>query len=502
MAKGSVRKKGKKWYYRFYIEDESGNRVQKEFPGTESKAETEALMRKAMEDYEEKKFVAKSENVTVGTLLDQWVEEELKPGNLSNGTVMAYQGTVNRIKQYPIGERKLKTVTADHLQAYIDFLSFGGTNPDGTQAKALSKGYLRLFSAVLQGAFRFAVFPKRLISFNPMQYVVWRGKKEEYELFSDEDGNVTSAPTISHEQYLKLEDFLKKKDNPALLPIQIAYYTGLRIGEVCGLTWQDINLEGQYLTVRRSMRYNGARHKTEIGATKRKKIRTVDFCDTLAEILRTAKAEQHKNRFRYGELYSLNYYSEVKEKDRTYYEVYSLPRTEEVPEGYKEISFVCLRPDGAFESPSTVGIMCRAARKKVDGLEDFHFHQLRHPYVKHTTKIFSLRLMDFQAQAYPDARRKTRGACQLLRVGQSRSPVRPLCNRKRFSCLPPQSKMSWILYAISMRLSGYTSTRSISSSASSVVSVSASKIALDAFLRLSRRACSSCFCFACANTAA
>ena len=41
MAKGSVRKKGKKWYYRFYVEDASGNRVQKEFPGTESKSETE-----------------------------------------------------------------------------------------------------------------------------------------------------------------------------------------------------------------------------------------------------------------------------------------------------------------------------------------------------------------------------------------------------------------------------------------------------------------------------
>ena len=54
MAKGSVRKKGKKWYYRFYVEDESGNRVQKEFPGTESKSETEALLRKAMENYERK----------------------------------------------------------------------------------------------------------------------------------------------------------------------------------------------------------------------------------------------------------------------------------------------------------------------------------------------------------------------------------------------------------------------------------------------------------------
>ncbi len=380
MAKGSVRKKGKKWYYRFYVEDESGNRVQKEFPGTESKAETESLLRKAMEDYEAKKFVAKPENLTVGDLLDMWVEEELKPGNLSNGTVMSYQGTVNRIKKHPIGDRKLKSVTADHLQAYIDFLSFGGTNADGTTAKALSKGYLRLYSAVLQGAFRFAVFPKRLLSFNPMQYVVWRGKQDEYELFSDEDGDVDSTPTLDYEQFCKLEDFLKRKDNPALLPIQIAYYTGLRIGEVCALTWQDINLDGQYLTVRRSMRYNGSRHKTEIGATKRKKVRTVDFCDTLAAILKAAKAEQHKNRFRYGELYKLNYYLEVKEKGRTYYEVYSVPRSDEVPEGYKEISFVCLRPDGAYESASTVGIMCRTAKKKVEGLEDFHFHMLRHTY--------------------------------------------------------------------------------------------------------------------------
>ena len=42
-----------------------------------------------MEDYEAKKFVAKSENVTVGNLLDMWIEEEVNPGNLSNGTVMA-----------------------------------------------------------------------------------------------------------------------------------------------------------------------------------------------------------------------------------------------------------------------------------------------------------------------------------------------------------------------------------------------------------------------------
>ena len=204
--------------------------------------------------------------------------------------------------------------------------------------------------------------------------------REEYELFSEEDGDAPAVPTLTHEQFRALEYFLKKKENPALLPIQIAYYTGLRIGEVCALTWQDVNLDEQYLTVRRSIRYNGARHKTEIGATKRKKVRTVDFCDTLAAILRRAKKEQIGNRLRYGELYSLNYCTEVREKDRAYYEVYTLPRTAEVPEGYRELSFVCLRPDGAIETPSTVSIMCRQAKKKVPGLEDFHFHMLRHTF--------------------------------------------------------------------------------------------------------------------------
>ena len=318
MAKGSVRKKGKKWYYRFYVEDESGNLVQKECAGTESKSETEALLRKAMEDYEAKKFVAKSENVTVGGLLDMWVEEELKPGNLANGTVSLYQSTIERIKQYPIGDRKLKTVTPDHLQAFFDLLAFGGKKPDGSDAKPLASNSIRPYSAVMQAAFRFAVFPKRLLTFNPMQYVKIRHKQETYELFNEDCEDGLTVPTISYEQFKALTDYLKKKENPALLPVQIAYYTGLRIGEVCALTWHDIDLKEQTITVRRSMRYNGARHKTEVGTTKRSKIRTVDFCDTLAAILKATKTGQHKNRFKYGELYSLNYYKQVQEKGRSY----------------------------------------------------------------------------------------------------------------------------------------------------------------------------------------
>ena len=41
---------------------------------------------------------------------------------------------------------------------------------------------------------------------------------------------------------------------------------------------------------------------------------------------------------------------------------------------------VCLREDGALESPSTVSIVCRNAKKRIPGLEDFHFHMIRHTY--------------------------------------------------------------------------------------------------------------------------
>ena len=236
--------------------------------------------------------------------------------------------------------------------------------------------------------------------------------------------------------------------------------TGLRRGELLALQWDDLNLETGELKITKQV-YRTKEDGLLISQPKTKSsIRTVSLPQPLLAILKEYR-EGINSRWMF-------------------------------PSPLKEDSPL----DPAYIRTRLHLILEHAQCKQI------RFHDLRHPYVKHTTKIFSLRSMAFQAQAYPDARRKTRGACQLLRVGQSRSPVRPLCNRKRFSCLPPQSKMSWILYAISMRLSGYTSTRSISSSASSVVSVSASKIALDASLRLSCRACSSCFCFACANTAA
>ncbi len=97
-------------------------------------------------------------------------------------------------------------------------------------------------------------------------------------------------------------------------------------------------------------------------------------------ILKKARKEQLKNQMQYGELYHRNYYKEVQDKNRVYYEYYSLETTQDIPADYNEISFVCLRPDGCIETPSTLGIVCRTLAKKLNGFEGFHFHRLRHTY--------------------------------------------------------------------------------------------------------------------------
>ena len=187
----------------------------------------------------------------------------------------------------------------------------------------------------------------------------------------------------------------------------VAAFYGFRRGEVLGLKWDAIDFERGTISVIRTVTtitLDGKQAEIEQQSAKTKSsLRTLPLIGSFREYFMQVKEAQELNKQVCGNCYNYEYdgfvfVDELGERMRVEYLTNAFPKF--------------------LES---------------HGLRRMRFHDLRHPYVKHTTKIFSLRLMDFQAQAYPDARRKTRGACQLHRGGQSQSPVRPLCNRKRFS---------------------------------------------------------------------
>ena len=384
--------------------------------------------------------------MTLGQWLDRWLTE-YKAGTVRPGTLEGYRRYIEYYIKPQLGDKQISLLSQQDIQRmYRRLKTEGRIHEHPEMGHQLSDSMVRHIHSTLHAALKDAV----------QAHVIPRNPTE---------GTTAPKPNYKPKRILtraELDTFLAVVEQDEVWRdfFQTELMTGLRRGEICGLQWSDFDEEGGTLKVCRTL-HSQRKGEYTVGETKTNQgMRTIILPHSVTEILRRRKA------------------------DAISQWIFPDPVKPEDP----------VDPNAAYRHMKT--LLQRA------GLPSIRFHDLRHPYVKHTTKIFSLRSMAFQAQAYPDARRKTRGACQLHRGGQSQSPVRPLCNRKRFSCLPPQSKMSWILYATSIRLSGYTSTRSISSSASSVVSVSASKIALDAFLRLSCRACSSCFCFACANTAA
>ena len=374
--------------------------------------------------------------------------------NIQKSTAESYRGMINgRIRRYFTARKELTvgSITAKDIEDFYEWMF-----ESGVVANTVIH-----YHTVLHSAFKRA-FKDGLIDSNPFDRID-RPKKNKF-----------TGENYSEEELIAMLGLIR---GDIIYPaVMLAGGLGLRRSEALGARWSRVDWEKKTILLDTKIieyKENGKVIVEPVEEMKNKSSRrTLPLPDPVYEML----CEEREKQDLYRRMFKGSY-------------------------NRKYDDYICVDQLGGLIRPNRVTQRFADLIRQY-GLRKIRFHDLRHPYVKHTTKIFSLRLMDFQAQAYPDARRKTRGACQLLRVGQSRSPVRPLCNRKRFSCLPPQSKMSWILYAISMRLSGYTSTRSISSSASSVVSVSASKIALDASLRLSCRACSSCFCFACANTAA
>ena len=446
-GEGNIRKRADgRWEGRYTAgyHPETGKRIIKNVLG-KTQAECKAKLKKAIEE-SQSLDIGRADEYTVAAWLRTWFELYSKL-HIRPSTMNYYHRNIEQHIIPAIGDIPLNKLTTRDLQKFYNDLQSNGRlrKVQKKEKPGLSNSTVRGIHMMLHNALDRAVKEKLILSNPTENCIIPKIEKQEMK--------------ILHPDHISA--YLNAAERRNALPMfYLELVSGLRKGELVALQWSDLDEANCTISVSKQASWD-TEHQLILSRPKTgNSIREVSIPQDAVELLKQEHAKHPGNPWMF-------------------------------PSGRT----------GEMYHPDSVVTLHKRILKDA-GLEHIRFHDLRHPYVKHTTKIFSLRLMDFQAQACPDARRKTRGACQLLRVGQSRSPVRPLCNRKRFSCLPPQSKMSWILYAISMRLSGYTSTRSISSSASSVVSVSASKIALDAFLRLSCRACSSCFCFACANTAA
>lgn len=322
--------------------------------------------------------------ITLNRLLVMYQEKVLKPSNLSNGTISAYITIIRTIRTKPIAKKNINIISPAMLQKFFDAMAYGHGQ------RSYTRSYIQVFYAVLNHAFSYALYPLELIRKNPMSYVNIKYLQTTANIF--EKGNSSNAPVLTMEQIKLLIKRLSKSNPDAVLPVQIAFYSGLRLGEVCALSWQDIDLNNNSLIVRRSIHYNSLRHQTEVSSPKRGKTRTVYFGETLKKIFVKEKARQKACESAMAHTYYMNFCSSCTIDNRIYYDLIYIRKQEldgpssKVPGTDIDIStllpldLVCRRSDGKPELPNTVEYAMASARKSNPALAGIHFHMLRHTY--------------------------------------------------------------------------------------------------------------------------
>ena len=167
------------------------------------------------------------------------------------------------------------------------------------------------------------------------------------------------------------------------VPLMIAYYTGMRINEVYGLSWNDVDLDKRAIQINKTMvrqkKTNEDSSPWYFHSPKSPtSIRTIKIGDTLYKILKDAKQQKQKNRIKYGGNYTEIYSEQVQQ--RAGVEVNHLVyHKRSVSCSLPSLDLVCINEDGAYSGADTFRSHYERVINNEMGIP-FNFHSLRHTH--------------------------------------------------------------------------------------------------------------------------
>lgn len=214
---------------------------------TDSKGKRHSIYAKTLEELREKeKEIVKAKNdgiktearyITVNELFDLW--KVLKRG-LKNNTFENYQYMYNTFVRNNLGKRRISTLKKSDVKRFYNYLA---------DERGLKSSTIDSIHTVLHQVFEMAV-DDNYIRNNPSDNVLKELKQSH--IFQIEKKRALTKP----EQELLL-NFLKRNHTYShWYPIfAVMIGTGLRVGEVTGLRWSDIDLEKGIIDVNHTLVY-------------------------------------------------------------------------------------------------------------------------------------------------------------------------------------------------------------------------------------------------------
>lgn len=261
-----IRKRNEKFYvYVEYIEETTGKIKQKSYGSYEKKKDAEKYLIEIKSTINNNKFIAPSKTTLVERCYKYIMMNEKKWSPYT--TVNRKSWLKNYIEPF-FEDTKLIDVNPSILQIFIN------KNFDSSASSAAKVRYSFL-SSVLKEAYRL-----KEISENPCDFLKLPTQ------------NVTSEIEIyNREETLLLIN--KLKDSLIEIPILLMLLLGLRIGEVAGLRWSDVDLDNSIININQILIYANSKITFKEPKTAKSK-RALSVPKELVEKLKIEKLKQNK----------------------------------------------------------------------------------------------------------------------------------------------------------------------------------------------------------------
>jgi integrase len=289
--RGTVRQSANgTWFFVVDVADENGRRRQTRRRGFASQRAAQNALNGVLRDLAERTYVAPSRQTLATFLTDEWlpaIETTIRPS-----TFDSYSRNVrNHVAKHPLGDLGLQKVDAAALNRFYADLLAGRTS-----RRPLAPRSVAYIHVILHRAFRDAVRWDRLVR-NPC------------------DSADPPKPGRSHRSTMRtwsaeeVATFLgKTADHRLSAAWWVLATTGMRRGELLGLSWDSLDLDASLASIRRTLVTTRARRKGEPGMAwsepkTDKGWRTVALDAATVAALRAHRARQLEERLQLGAEY-------------------------------------------------------------------------------------------------------------------------------------------------------------------------------------------------------
>lgn len=351
MSELITRKRGSKWEYQFEIATIEGKRKRFSKSGFKTKADAVREGTKAKAQYDAAGMVFTPSDISFSTYMDYFMESyvrtELKPNS-----ELLYRNFIENHFKPALGKYRLASITSVQLQELLY----------ESKKKGLAYYTVKHMKNCLNRMFDYAIEPCQFIAENPVRRV----KMPKFE-----KTQVNPHCLISKENFNLITKRFPFGSRYHVM-LNLCWTLGLRIGEVCGLLWEDIDFDEGVVHICHQAQGSRSRKFTLTSPKTLSSIRTIPMGEALSNLLKKEKARQEANEKEYGD-----YYTIVMVKDDG--EIIECQKMFNPTS--KRIHPVCINDNGEWTNLNSSRYVSRIVKQEM-GI-DFDFHSLRHSNATH-----------------------------------------------------------------------------------------------------------------------